>query len=83
MSKEEMIIKDYVERFAPRIDGEKYWRLYEDQDPSIQKVYAYFHQQFNCLFEFLNQSSIGRLQKDKSTHILLVYLMPDRASVII
>ena len=57
MSKEEMIIKDYVERFAPRIDGEKYLRLYEDQDPNIQKVYAYFHQQFNSLFEFLNQKN--------------------------
>ena len=58
MSKEDMIIKDYVERFAPRIDGEKYLRLYEDQDPGIQKVYAYFHQQFNCLFEFLNQKNV-------------------------
>ena len=57
MTKEEMIIKDYVERFSGQIDGEKYLRLYEDQAPNIQKIFAYFHQQFNCLFDFLNQKN--------------------------
>ena len=58
MNKEEMIIKDYVERFSSQINSEKYLRLYEDQAPDIQKVFAYFHQQFNYLFEFLNQKNI-------------------------
>lgn len=57
MTKEEMIIKDYVERFSSQIDSEKYLRLYEDQKPDIQKIFAYFHQRFNYLFEFLNQKN--------------------------
>ncbi|HSE60981.1 MAG TPA: protein kinase family protein [Candidatus Saccharimonadales bacterium] len=57
MNKEDLIIKDYVERFEPLIDGEKFTRLYADQKPEIQKIFAYFHQQFNYLFDFLNQKN--------------------------
>jgi hypothetical protein len=61
MNKEDLIIKDYVERFEPVIEGEKFTRLYSDQKPEIQKIFAYFHQQFNYLFDFLNQkNSVNR-----------------------
>jgi tRNA A-37 threonylcarbamoyl transferase component Bud32 len=57
MTKEELIIKDYIERFKPVIEDEKFTRLYEDQKPEIKIIFAYFHQQFNYLFDFLNQKN--------------------------
>lgn len=57
MTKEDLIIKDYVERFEGAIDGDKFTRLYEDQKQEIKLIFAYFHQQFNNLFDFLNQKN--------------------------
>lgn len=61
MTKEELILKDYAERSTVELvfnqDSEKFTRLYEDQSPDIQKIFSYFHQRFNNLFDFLNQKN--------------------------
>ena len=61
MTKEELILKDYAERSTVELvfnqDSEKFTRLYEDQSSDIQKIFSYFHQRFNNLFDFLNQKN--------------------------
>lgn len=61
MTKEELILKDYAERSKVELvfneGSKKFTRLYEDQSPDTQKIFSYFHQRFNNLFDFLNQKN--------------------------
>lgn len=55
MGKDDLIIKDYIDRIEGTLTGNKYLRLYNEQSDDFKKIFAYFHEYFNYLFEFLNE----------------------------
>lgn len=57
MSKIEMILKHFMEKFSSvDVVNERYLDLYKEY-PYYKQVFSYLHQEINNLFEFLNQKN--------------------------
>lgn len=72
MDKEELFLNDFEESIANVELDEKYLRLYTQQDDRFKKIFTYFHQTFNSLFEFMNvkRSSNGHFNAQPSRELM-------------
>ena len=57
MDKKKLFFEDFIERRKDYQFDSKFLKLYDAEDGVMQRVFAYFHQEFNGLFEFMNLKS--------------------------
>ena len=57
MNRLELVLEDFTEKHGDYEPAGKFSRLYAAEDDKLKGVLAYFHQEFNGLFEFMNYKS--------------------------
>ena len=72
MEKDELIAQDLANQISEVEIKETYLRLYPDYEDVYKRIFAYFHQSFNGLFEFLNykSSSNGHYNAHESRELI-------------
>ncbi|GAB3994820.1 hypothetical protein GCM10029992_10410 [Glycomyces albus] len=55
MSQEQLVIEDLSEKYLVATSDRVFKRLYEQEGQPFARIFAYFHDQLNKLFDFLNK----------------------------
>lgn len=57
LPKEDLIVADFLDELDGVDIQDKYLRIYPDINEPYKKIFAYFHQSFNNLFDFMNMKN--------------------------
>lgn len=52
-----LLLKDFIKNHSNYVGNPVYLEIYDDYDVVFQKVFSYFHEKVNTLFEFMNTKS--------------------------
>jgi|GEM_PF-1735463 len=52
-----LLLKDFLENHIDYQDNTVYLEIYDEYDETFQKIFSYFHEKMNDLFEFMNSKS--------------------------
>jgi len=69
-----LLLKDFLNNHIDYQDNSVYAEIYDDNDEIFQKVFSYFHEKMNNLFEFMNTKNTvnNHYNADNSRELLLI-----------
>jgi uncharacterized protein (TIGR02391 family) len=69
-----LLLKDFLNNHSDYQDNSVYIEIYDDNDEIFQKVFSYFHEKMNNLFEFMNTKNTvnNHYNADNSRELLLI-----------